>query len=125
MLSRLAELIRGMERQGDGYSRAFQAARGDSILIRGGYAQTWQVYALAVIACLGVILTAGYMLWTIQRVYLGPEKSEYKGFPEVDAREISVLAPLAAFAILLGLLPTFFVFAYTNQTVKALFGLFS
>ena len=27
MLSRLAELIRGMERSGDAYSRAFQTAR--------------------------------------------------------------------------------------------------
>ena len=103
---------------------AFQAARGDSILIRGGYAQTWQVYALAVIACLGVILTAGYMLWTIQRVYLGPEKPEYKSFPEVDGRELTVLAPLAVFAILLGILPTVFVFVFTNQTVEALFKLF-
>ena len=41
------------------------------------------------ISCFGVILTAGYMLWTIQRVYLGPEKPEYKAFPEVDGREIS------------------------------------
>ena len=32
--------------------------------------------ALAVIAASVVILTAGYILWTIQRVYLGPE---YKG----------------------------------------------
>ena len=31
---------------------------------------------LAIIAASGVILTAGYILWTIQRVYLGPE---YKG----------------------------------------------
>ena len=32
--------------------------------------------ALAVVAASVVILTAGYILWTIQRVYLGPE---YKG----------------------------------------------
>jgi NADH-quinone oxidoreductase subunit M len=31
---------------------------------------------LAIIAASGVILTAGYILWTIQRVYFGPE---YKG----------------------------------------------
>ena len=27
-----------------------------------------------VIACFGVILTAGYMLWTLQRAFLGPQK---------------------------------------------------
>ncbi len=37
--------------------------------------------ALAVVAASVVILTAGYILWTIQRVYLGPE---YKG-PHGDA----------------------------------------
>jgi NADH-quinone oxidoreductase subunit M len=79
---------------------------------------------LAVISCFGVILTAGYMLWTIQRVYLGPEKPEYQGFPEVDSREISVLTPLTVMAILLGILPYIFFFTFTDSTVHALFGLF-
>jgi NADH-quinone oxidoreductase subunit M len=109
---------------------SFQAARDGSIIRTYAASKGWAdpypcIMTLAVIACFGVVLTAGYMLWTIQRVYLGPEKSEYKGFPEVDARELSVLTPLAVFAILLGILSTFFVFAYTNQTVKALFGLFT
>ena len=54
-----------------------------------------------------VILTAGYILWTIQRVYLGPE---YKG-PHADAlrpmsrREVAIAAPLLALAILFGVYP--------------------
>ncbi|HWP40468.1 MAG TPA: NADH-quinone oxidoreductase subunit M [Tepidisphaeraceae bacterium] len=103
---------------------SFGAARADSILMQSGLASRTQIYTLAVIACFGVVLTAGYMLWTIQRVYLGPEKPEYKDFPEVDAREITVLAPLAAMAILLGILPTVFVFVFTDRTVLALFQLF-
>jgi NADH-quinone oxidoreductase subunit M len=83
------------------------------------------VYTLAVIACFGVVLTAGYMLWTVQRVYLGNEKSEYKDFPEVDRRELTVLTPLAIMAILLGILPTVFVFVFTEQTVAGLFKLFT
>src|SRR5204863_2087449 len=94
---------------------AFQAAKPDSILIKGGYATTNQIYTLAVISCFGVILTAGYMLWTIQRVFLGPEKSEYKDFPEADGREILVMTPLTIMAILLGILPTAFVFIFTNS----------
>ena len=82
------------------------------------------IMTLAVIACFGVVLTAGYMLWTIQRVFLGPEKAEYKGFPEVDAREITILTPLTAMAILLGVLPWVFMFVFTDSTVKALFGIF-
>ena len=101
---------------------AFQAARSDSILVRGGYATPGEIYPLAIIACFGVVLTAGYMLWTIQRVFFGPERPEYKAFPEVDQREIIVLTPLTAMAILLGVLPAVFFFNFTQQTVKSFFG---
>jgi NADH-quinone oxidoreductase subunit M len=63
--------------------------------------------ALAVVAASVVILTAAYILWTVQRVYLGPE---YRG-PHADAitpmtgREVAIAAPLLAFAILFGVYP--------------------
>ena len=82
------------------------------------------VYTLAVIACFGVVLTAAYMLWTIQRVYFGPEKPEYKSFPDMTAREITVLTPLAIMAVLLGVLPSVFFFMFTDRTVEALSKLF-
>src|SRR5690606_2824462 len=69
---------------------------------------TWNYSPLlAVIAASGVILTAGYILWTIQRVYLGPE---YRGpHPEalvpLTSREASIGYILAAFAIVLGVYP--------------------
>jgi NADH-quinone oxidoreductase subunit M len=63
--------------------------------------------ALAVISAAVVILTAGYILWAIQRVYLGPE---YKGpHPEaltpMTLREFSIAAPLLALAIYFGVNP--------------------
>jgi len=62
---------------------------------------------LAIIAASGVILTAGYILWTIQRVYLGPE---YKGpHPEAlipaNGRELTIGFILLALAIFLGVYP--------------------
>jgi NADH-quinone oxidoreductase subunit M len=102
----------------------FEAAGSNSVLMAGGYASSWQIYTLAVISCFGVIITAGYMLWTIQRVFFGPEKPEYRGYAEVDSREILVLTPLTVMAILLGILPTMFFFAFTNQTVAAMLRLF-
>jgi NADH-quinone oxidoreductase subunit M len=96
------------------------SARGEAAL----HAYIAAVYTLAIISCFGVILTAGYMLWTVQRVFFGPEKAEYKDFPEVDAREVTVLTPLTIMAILLGVLPTVFFFVFTNQTVSAMFKLF-
>ncbi len=104
---------------------SFQAARPDSILMRmtGGAAYPY-IITLSVISCFGVILTAGYMLWTIQRVFLGPEKAEYKGFAEVDQREVAVLTPLSVMAIALGILPWLLFFVFTQQTVGALFKVF-
>lgn len=62
---------------------------------------------LAIIAASGVILTAGYILWTIQRVYLGPE---YKGphaeeIVPITSREATIAFSLAFLAIVLGVLP--------------------
>ncbi|MCA8991230.1 MAG: NADH-quinone oxidoreductase subunit M [Planctomycetaceae bacterium] len=69
---------------------------------------TWNFSPLlAVIAASGVILTAGYILWTIQRVYLGPE---YKGpHPEdltpINGRETAIALTLIVFAVLMGVFP--------------------
>lgn len=62
---------------------------------------------LAVISAAVVILTAAYILWAIQRVYLG---AEYKGphgeaLVPMNLREFSIAVPLVALAILLGLYP--------------------
>jgi NADH-quinone oxidoreductase subunit M len=78
---------------------------------------TWAV-PMAIIAATGVILTAGYILWLIQRVYLGPEKEEYKGFPEATGRELFVLAPFGFLAVLLGVLPKQCLFDFMNGTLN-------
>jgi len=68
----------------------------------------WKYSAILAVAAAGVvILTAGYILWTVQRVYLGPE---YRGphgedLKPMTHREISIAAPLLAFAILFGVYP--------------------
>ena len=81
---------------------------------------TWSYSkTLAVIAASVVILTAGYILWTIQRVYLG---SQYKGpHPEalvpMTRREIAIAAPLVALAILFGVYPRA-VFDYATPSIE-------
>src|SRR5262249_48414304 len=76
-------------------------------------------HALAVISASVVILTAAYILWTLQRVYLGPE---YKG-PHGDhlypmtTRELLIAAPLLALAILFGVYPQA-VFRYMTPSVN-------
>ncbi|MEI8228871.1 MAG: NADH-quinone oxidoreductase subunit M [Planctomycetota bacterium] len=74
---------------------------------------------LAVISAFTVILTAAYILWAIQRVYLG---AEYKGphgdhLTPITARELAIAAPLVFFAILFGVAPQI-LFNYVTPTVN-------
>jgi NADH-quinone oxidoreductase subunit M len=66
----------------------------------------WQKFpGLTIVAASAVVLTAGYMLWTMQRVYLGPPNEKYVGLPEINAREMVTLAPLAVIVVVLGVYP--------------------
>lgn len=75
---------------------------------------------LAVLAAAVVILTAAYILWAIQRVYLGPE---YKG-PHGDhlspsnARENSIAIVIFVLAIVCGVFPRQTLLGYMENTVK-------
>jgi NADH-quinone oxidoreductase subunit M len=73
--------------------------------------------ALAVPAVLSVILTAGYLLWTWQRVYLGTNP-DTKSFPELSPREALCLFPFAVLAILLGILPGMLLFNWMDPSVS-------
>ncbi len=62
---------------------------------------------VAVVAAFGVILTAAYILWMIQRVYLGRKKEDYADFPDASARETAILLPMGALAIFMGVMPKY------------------
>jgi len=71
---------------------------------------TFQVNKLAaVIAALGVILGAVYMLWMYQRVFYG-KVTNPKNFniPDLNLREFVYLLPLIVFIFWVGLFPNFF-----------------
>src|SRR3989449_7372581 len=62
-----------------------------------------------VVAGLGVILSAVYMLWMFQRVYYGPiTHDENAGLSDLRPREWSAIVPLAAAALVMGIFPTIF-----------------
>ncbi|NOZ02914.1 MAG: NADH-quinone oxidoreductase subunit M [Deltaproteobacteria bacterium] len=59
-----------------------------------------------IISMSGVILAAGYVLWMIHRVFLGPlKKEEYAQFADLNWREWATLVPLAIIVIVLGFYP--------------------
>jgi NADH-quinone oxidoreductase subunit M len=79
---------------------------------------------LAVLAATAVILTAGYILWTLQRVFLGRE-GDRKGHavPDMNMREVLIAVPLVVFTVALGVMPQALLLKWmgpsVDQTVQA------
>jgi NADH-quinone oxidoreductase subunit M len=70
------------------------------------YVGAFSVYrTITAISAIGIVLTAGYFLWTLQRMFMGPVNEKYKGLPDLSLREIVTLAPLAVIVIILGVYP--------------------
>jgi len=62
-----------------------------------------------VIAALGVILSAVYMLWMFQRVFYGKVTNDHnKGLPDLSFREWAIIGPLVAASIGMGVAPNVF-----------------
>jgi NADH-quinone oxidoreductase subunit M len=59
----------------------------------------------AVLATLGMILAAIYILWMYQRTMNGPARDGVKGMPDLKARELWAVGPLIALIIALGVYP--------------------
>jgi len=59
----------------------------------------------AVVATLGVVLAALYILLTYQRMFTGPVKAFADGWKDLGVREAWVVAPLIAVIVALGLYP--------------------
>jgi NADH-quinone oxidoreductase subunit M len=68
-----------------------------------GAFQTFQT--LTIIAAVTIVLTAGYMLWVLQRVFLGSLPDKWKNLTDMDGRETFMLATLAIIVIFLGIYP--------------------
>ncbi|RXS83991.1 NADH-quinone oxidoreductase subunit M [Streptomyces sp. TM32] len=60
---------------------------------------------IGIIATLGIVLAALYVLVLYQRTMTGPVKSEVTGMPDLRVRELVVVAPLIALLLFLGVYP--------------------
>jgi NADH-quinone oxidoreductase subunit M len=59
----------------------------------------------AVVATFGIILSAVYVLWMIQRVIHGPVREGVENFRDLDRREAWVIAPMVVVLVALGVYP--------------------
>ena len=76
---------------------------------------------LMVIGGIGTVLTAGYMLWMLQRVNFGEPSEEWAGHDlhDVDRFELAAWSPLVVSILAIGVFPRL-VFGATNDAVQAL-----
>jgi NADH-quinone oxidoreductase subunit M len=81
--------------------------------------QEWVGITLSILTALTAVLTAGYILWTLQRVFMGvnPHTSRY---PDISAWELLPVMPLVILAILLGVLPQYLLFNWMEPSVTHL-----
>jgi NADH-quinone oxidoreductase subunit M len=61
--------------------------------------------AAAVLATVGIILAAIYILWMYQRTMTGPVRDEVASMPDLKARELWAVGPLIVLIIALGVYP--------------------
>ena len=63
------------------------------------------IKVLTILAVLGVVLTAGYILWLVQRVFYGPVLEEYNWVSDADTLEKVYAACFIAIIMLVGIYP--------------------
>lgn len=115
---------------------------GEFLILAGMFQRAWwfrpNELALAAAAVFGVVLAAWYMLQLVGRVFFGelkePQRSTGNGphggfepyaapgrVPDLTAREVFALAPLAVFIVWIGVQPSYFL-ARMTPTLQALTG---
>ncbi|MCX6173429.1 MAG: NADH-quinone oxidoreductase subunit M [Ignavibacteriales bacterium] len=64
------------------------------------------IRVLTLISTLGILLGAGYMLWTLQRIFFGPLNEKWATLKDLDKREYAMFIPLTIIIIFLGVYPS-------------------
>ena len=95
---------------------------GEFLSLIGSWQSAVIPHWITVIAAVGVLLAAAYMLWMVLRVVLGTPSDVVRGLPDASRRELVVLVPLVAFTLVVGLSWSSLL-AFVDPAVKALVAL--
>jgi NADH-quinone oxidoreductase subunit M len=81
---------------------------------------TWNYSKVfAVLAALTVVITAAYILWTLQRVFMG-ENPQYRNYSDINVREIVCITPLVVLSVALGVLPGYLLLNWMEPSLTGL-----
>lgn len=93
---------------------------GEIMILLGMFQRAWAdspsllMQCASVVALSGVVLGAWYMLWLVQRVFFGPEKTpsghskDHMAVRDMSLREVLAVTPLAILVLWIGLYPKMF-----------------
>ncbi|MBL8840170.1 MAG: NADH-quinone oxidoreductase subunit M [Planctomycetes bacterium] len=93
---------------------------GEALSLIGAY-QHFPKIVLA--STIGLIVTAAFFLMMIRKVFFGPKKEIYAGYPDLTLREWACLTPFGVLCILLGVAP-FLLSDWMKPSIDALASLF-
>jgi NADH-quinone oxidoreductase subunit M len=79
---------------------------------------------MVVISGLGLLFTAAFLLWAMQRVFLGKLNPKYAHLEEISFREQFCQVPLLALCVILGILP-WYLLDWMHPSVQNLLNLLS
>ena len=74
----------------------------EALVFLGSF-KAWPV--ITAVSASGVVLTAAYVLWTYQRIFLGKVNEKYQSLKDISAREVVTLVPLVIIVVVLGVYP--------------------
>ncbi len=90
---------------------------GEFLILQGVFANV-AIRGWAVVAAVGIVLGAAYMLWLYQRVMMGKnERPENQNLPDLSRRELATLIPLVILAFWIGIYPKAFL-DYLHEPVN-------
>jgi NADH-quinone oxidoreductase subunit M len=76
---------------------------GEFLTLTGSWASGALPHVLVVLAGIGILLGGAYMLWLMQRFIFGTPSTVIEGQPDINARELVTVVPLALVIVALGI----------------------
>ena len=74
--------------------------------------------AIVIASATGIVITAGYFLWMLQRIFMGAENKKWNELRDISFREIFTVAPLMILMLAIGIWPRLLVDIMNPAIVK-------
>jgi NADH-quinone oxidoreductase subunit M len=76
------------------------------LVFLGSFGAATLAYRIIVgLSLIGVVITAAFLLWMIQRIFLGDLNPRWQGLKDMDRGELAAIVPLAAIMLAVGIYP--------------------